>query len=191
MAKLDAPFRQVANEALRAGLPIMEEPAAGPYRTNPHKIGRIVEWIEANEATLLWLAGASTFVFLATLIAVPWLVTRIPHDYFSHKRRRRLSRARPQPVLRALVLVVKNILGLVFVVVGLALLVLPGQGAITILVGILLLDLPGKYRLECWVVRRGPVLRSINWLRRRAGRPPLVAPRRPNRFLPRRRRGRR
>lgn len=136
----------------------------------------VMEWIEANEAALLWLAGSSTFVFLATLIAVPWLVTRIPRDYFTHKRRRPAARGGQHPMLRALLTAGKNMLGVVFVAVGLAMLVLPGQGVMTILVGILLLDLPGKYRLECWVVRRKPILRSINWLRRRAGRPPLVVP---------------
>jgi hypothetical protein len=38
----------------------------------------------------------------------------------------------------------------------------------------MLLNFPGKYRLERWIAARRPVLRSINWLRRRAGRAPLV-----------------
>jgi len=59
-------------------------------------------------------------------------------------------------------------------VAGIIMLVLPGQGIFTILIGIMLLNFPGKYRLERWIVARRPVLRSINWLRRRAGRAPLV-----------------
>ncbi len=141
-------------------------------------IDRILGWIEANEAILLWLAGASTFGFLATLIAIPWLVVRIPCDYFAHRKRRRPARANRHPAVRVLMFAAKNILGAALVAVGLAMLVLPGQGMMTILVGILLLDLPGKYRFECWVARRGPVLRSLNWLRRRTGRPPLIVSRR-------------
>jgi Arc/MetJ family transcription regulator len=39
-ARLHTPFRQVVNEALRAGLRVVEEPAQRrPYRTRPHKLG--------------------------------------------------------------------------------------------------------------------------------------------------------
>ena len=68
----------------------------------------------------------------------------------------------------------KNLLGYIFVVAGLIMLVLPGQGIFTILIGVMLLNFPGKYQLEQWIVARRPVLHSINWLRRRAGRAALV-----------------
>ncbi len=68
----------------------------------------------------------------------------------------------------------KNALGYLFVLMGIAMLVLPGQGILTIMIGVTLLDFPGKYRLERWLVSRRPVLRSINWLRRCAGREPLA-----------------
>lgn len=137
-------------------------------------VGPIVDWIRANEAMLFALAGASTFVFMATLIAVPWLAVRLPYDYFAHRKRRPVPRTDQHPVFRGVLIAGKNLLGAAFVLVGLAMLVLPGQGLLTILAGIVLLDFPGKYRLEYWVVSRRPVLRSINWLRRRAGRPPLI-----------------
>ena len=39
-SKLHAPFRKVINEALRAGLDVVEEPAKKRlYRTQPHKMG--------------------------------------------------------------------------------------------------------------------------------------------------------
>jgi hypothetical protein len=38
--RLRAPFRRVVNEALRAGLQEIEEPAiTRPYQTRPHKLG--------------------------------------------------------------------------------------------------------------------------------------------------------
>lgn len=38
--RLHTPFRQVVNEALRAGLQTVAEPAAShPYRTRPRKLG--------------------------------------------------------------------------------------------------------------------------------------------------------
>jgi hypothetical protein len=71
-------------------------------------------------------------------------------------------------------LVGRNVLGYVFIVVGTAMLVLPGPGILTIVVGIILLNFPGKYRLERWMVELRPVLRSINWLRQRAKKTPIV-----------------
>jgi len=128
---------------------------------------------QAHRAMLWWLAALSVLLFIATLILVPILVVRIPPDYFAHKRARPLLWAAHHPVIRLLLLFGKNLVGLLLVVAGLAMLVLPGQGMLTLLVGIALLDFPGKWRLERWVVTRPPVLRSINWLRQRRGHPPL------------------
>ena len=57
---------------------------------------------------------------------------------------------------------------------GVVMLVTPGQGLATLLIGLMLMNFPGKYRLERWVVTRGPVLHTINRLRHRAGHAPLI-----------------
>jgi hypothetical protein len=72
--------------------------------------------------------------------------------------------------------VVKNLVGIVFLLAGLAMLVLPGQGALTIVVGLTLLDLPGKRGMALKIVRQRHVLVAINWIRSRARRPPLILP---------------
>lgn len=131
------------------------------------------EWLRTHEATLWWLAGTSVLTFVAGLVLVPIVVTRIPADYFSHRRRHRTPWTAQRPIVRGLLLVAKNALGCLFVVAGIAMLVLPGQGLLTVLVGVMLLDFPGKYRLERWFVTRGPVLHTINWLRRKQKREPL------------------
>ena len=71
---------------------------------------------------------------------------------------------------------IKNLLGAALVLIGIAMLVLPGQGALTILAGVFLLEFPGKRRLELRIVRQRPVHLTINWIRARVGRPPLVLP---------------
>jgi hypothetical protein len=53
-------------------------------------------------------------------------------------------------------------------------LVLPGQGLLTLLIAVALLDFPGKFRLQRWVATRRGVIDSINWIRKKAGRDPLV-----------------
>jgi hypothetical protein len=64
-------------------------------------------------------------------------------------------------------------MGVVLLLAGILMLVLPGQGLFTMFVGIMMMNFPGKYKLERWVVARGPVLKSINWMRKRAGHEPL------------------
>jgi hypothetical protein len=67
----------------------------------------------------------------------------------------------------------KNVLGLVLLIAGLAMLVLPGQGVITILIGILFLDFPGKYQLERRLIQQKNIQSAIAWIRKRTGQPPL------------------
>ena len=134
----------------------------------------MIEWIKGHETAILWMTGISIITFIATLIAVPWLVVRIPSDYFSHKRRFKKLWGEQNFLVRCVILIVKNLLGYILIVTGAVLLAIPGPGMLTILIGIIFIDFPGKYRFERWIVTRPSVLRSINWLRRRAGRAPLA-----------------
>ena len=131
-------------------------------------------WIQGHELVLWWLAVSSAAVFVATLVVVPLLLVRIPHDYYARRSDRAEPAMKINPLARAIVVIAKNALGYVLIVAGVAMLVLPGQGILAILAGIALVDFPGKQRVEHWVVSRPPVLRSVNWLRRRMGRPPLT-----------------
>ena len=139
-----------------------------------HAHETLLAWLRGNEALLGWLAAASIATFVGSLIAVPWLIMRIPADYFVRRGHHRLPWADRHPLVRALLHVGKNLAGGLFIVAGIAMLVLPGQGILTIVIGILLLDLPGKREVERRIVARPAILRSINWLRQRGGRPPLV-----------------
>ncbi|MEE8450895.1 MAG: PGPGW domain-containing protein [Thermoguttaceae bacterium] len=133
----------------------------------------MIEWVQTHETILWWLAATSAVTFIATLVVVPWLIVRIPEDYFRDPKRHRVPWADRHAVVRVILLIGKNLLACLLLVAGIAMLLLPGQGILTILVGVLLLNFPGKYKLERWLIRRRPVLRSVNWLRRRSGRVPL------------------
>jgi hypothetical protein len=133
----------------------------------------MIEWIKGHETLMLWMTGGSIITFIATLIAVPWLIVRIPSDYFSERKRVKKLWSSHHPAVRAVLLTFKNLLGYILVLAGIGMLVLPGQGLLTILIGIIFIDLPGKYRFERWFVTRPAVLRSINWFRKRAGHGPL------------------
>lgn len=132
------------------------------------------DWIGAHKGLFV---GVSVLTFVGTLLLMPILVVRIPADYFVQSRRE-TAFAKSHPVVRMTFLILKNGLGVVLLLVGLVL-SLPfvfGQGVLTMLVGISLLDLPGKRRLELAIIRREPVHKSLNWIRHKAGRPPLQLP---------------
>ncbi len=120
------------------------------------------------------LAAVSALMFVGSLLVIPLVAARIPADYFCAHRRGRTGWRTRRPVLRLCVLVLKNILGLALFLAGVLMLFLPGQGLLAIFLGIMLMDFPGKYRLERYIISRGPVLRGINWLRTRSRVAPLV-----------------
>jgi hypothetical protein len=113
---------------------------------------------------------------VATLMAIPWVVTRLPADYFDHRQREVWRQSNDEPVAALLLGLFKNVVGAVLLVLGVVMLFTPGQGLLTILVGLLLMNFPGKYRLERWLVQRPGVLKSLNWLRENRGRPPFRVP---------------
>ena len=103
----------------------------------------MMEWIRAHDVAMWWLTLGSVVTFVGTLIVVPLVVIRIPPDYFAHRKRHRTRWASRHPVVRVILRVSKNTLGGVFIVVGIAMLVLPGQGLLTVLIGIMVTDFPG------------------------------------------------
>lgn len=124
---------------------------------------------------MLLASGASLLLMLATLVAVPLVVTRLPADYFSRDTRREPRGQRPA-WLALLLAPAKNAVGFVLVIFGIIMLVTPGQGLLTLLVGLLLMNFPGKFRLERWLVSRPGVLAALNWLRRRTGHEEFKSP---------------
>jgi hypothetical protein len=72
--------------------------------------------------------------------------------------------------------VLRNVVGALVVVVGIVLSVpgVPGQGILTILAGLLLMDVRAKRVLERRLLARPGMLRQVNRLRGRFGKPPLL-----------------
>ena len=121
-----------------------------------------------------WIfAVVAVFTFVGSLVFVPWAIVRLPADYFHYHARHGMLWSTLHPALRFALLLGKNLLGVVLVLMGVAMLVLPGQGLLTILIGILLVDFPGKFTFERWLISRKPILHASNWLRKKAHKPPL------------------
>jgi len=122
---------------------------------------------------LLWLFVFSIAGFIASLIAIPFILVKLPADYFDERRPRKWMENH-HPVLRLTGRVVKNAIGVVLLLAGIAMLFLPGQGVLTILIGISMVDFPGKRGLERRLISQPPVLQTINKLRAKFGHPPLT-----------------
>jgi hypothetical protein len=136
-------------------------------------IEAIAEWLK-NHQSLLWYGGVgSVAVFVVSILAIPPIIVRIDENYFTHAKRPPRWWSKLHPVPRYSISAAKNLCGVVLMVLGLAMLVLPGQGVLTMLAGFLLIDFPGKYKLEKRLVAQPWILRPINWLRRRRNCPPL------------------
>jgi len=128
-----------------------------------------IDWIKAHETLIAWLGGIGILMFLGSLVAMPLIIVLMPRDYFL-RMESGLLRAGP---LRRVLHVIKNLIGGILFLAGTAMLVLPGQGLLTILIGLSLIDFPGKHRLQLRLVRNPRIRRSIQWIRHKAGRPPL------------------
>ncbi|WP_461519325.1 PGPGW domain-containing protein [Porticoccus sp.] len=133
----------------------------------------MLDWLSENQTLLTWLSVISLVTFVASLLALPWLVSLIPTDYFNHQHRHPAPFKKHHPVIRVLLLVGKNLLGLVLLCGGILMIFLPGQGLLTIIMGMLLMDYPGKYNLERRIVGHPTVLKSLNWLRNKRDQPPI------------------
>jgi archaellum biogenesis protein FlaJ (TadC family) len=134
--------------------------------------------LAAYEDIWVWVGLGSAILFFGTLLALPWLAALIPVDYFTHTREPIAKSLRLHPVLRIVVHIVRNTLGLLLIAAGILMLFLPGQGLLTILLGVLVMHFPGKYRLEQWLVQQPGILPALNWLRAKRSVPALTPPQR-------------
>jgi hypothetical protein len=71
----------------------------------------------------------------------------------------------------------RNIAGWMLLLLGLAMLVLPGQGILTVLMGLALMDFPGKRWCLLYLLRNRLVNRAIDRVRSKARKPRLIVPR--------------
>jgi hypothetical protein len=137
-------------------------------------IDRMAEWMRDHQEFVWVLVGSSVGIFIVSVVVMPMILMRIHADYFAHETRPPSTLVNHSWIFRVAWRLVRNALGVMLMVGGLAMLVMPGQGLLTLLAGFLLVEFPGKYAWERWLMGRPVVLRPINWLRVRANRLPLI-----------------
>jgi hypothetical protein len=122
---------------------------------------------------LIALTALSIIFFVGTLITIPFILVRLPADYFDTRVPRHWLKDH-HPVLRLAGHLVKNVVGSIFLFAGFLMLFLPGQGILTMLIGISMLDFPGKRKIEAKLIGQPAVLGAINAMRRKFDKPPLT-----------------
>jgi hypothetical protein len=118
--------------------------------------------------TLIGLTLLSVVTCVVSLVCASWALRRLPVDYLLIDP----GQAPRGGALRLL----RNFVGLILLLLGVAMLVLPGQGLLTILAALSLMDFPGKRRLESRLMLQPRVFAAINRFRMRSGQPRLLSP---------------
>ena len=136
--------------------------------TWPDWLPPLPAWIPALPGWLLpSLAGASVLLLAVSAVFLPRFLAGLATDFFVRPPRRRPW------IFRRLG---RNVAGVVLILAGIAMLLLPGQGVLTVLAGVLLTDLPGKRRAAIRLMRIRPAQAGVSAIRARYGQPPLLLP---------------
>jgi Putative transmembrane protein (PGPGW) len=125
-----------------------------------------LEDLLANTAVQCGLVAFSVVAVVASIVLVPRFLAKLPPNYLQKGE---------EPKHSLPLRIARNVLGVVLVVLGCAMLVLPGQGLLTLLVGLLLVDFPGKHELVRRWMSKPKVLSVVNKLRSHHGAGPLRA----------------
>lgn len=124
-----------------------------------------LEWLRDPKLSVPLSVGLLV-LGVGCVLGLPFVIARIPADHFTKHPTETGTTSWVARILR-------NFIGWVLLLLGIAMLVLPGQGLLTILIAVVLIDFPGKRRFERWLLLRPRVLDVLNRIRRRAGREPF------------------
>lgn len=121
-------------------------------------------WLENNSYILFYLGIISVLIFIFSIVGLRLFIIAIPSDYFINKKR--VSALRDNSILLwVFYKIFKNIIGYIFIAIGLLALVLPGQGILMILIGLMMSDYPKKFDLEKKIIKINTVRKGVNWIR--------------------------
>ena len=121
-------------------------------------------WLENNSYILFYLGIISVLIFIFSIVGLRLFIIAIPSDYFINKKR--VSALRDSSILLwVFYKIFKNIIGYIFIAIGLLALVLPGQGILMILIGLMMSDYPKKFNLEKKIIKINTVRKGVNWIR--------------------------
>ena len=118
----------------------------------------------------VWMGIVSFVFFVGSLLLTPFLLGKIPQDYFIHTNQHKVE---IEHLGHLIIVIIRTLIGFVLIIAGIIMLVTPGQGIISILLGLFLMEFPGKRKLELKLINHEPTFKALNWLRGKAGKDPF------------------
>jgi hypothetical protein len=138
----------------------------------------MMEWLSQFWESLTWsrvIIGTALLILQIVISygAIIFVMIKLPADYFSS------TYAQNQITggsffIRWGAAIVKNLVGVILVIAGIVMIVTPGPGGLTILLGLIMMDIPGKRPLEAKLIQKPAILSTINKLRARYDKSPLM-----------------
>ncbi len=128
----------------------------------------IVVLINQLDDILVIMGIISGVIFIISLLLIPYLLGLMPSNYFLKNSEKKLKIRRPFNLIK---LILKTLTGFILLIVGIIMLVTPGQGLISILLGLFLMEFPGKRQLELKLINYNLIFKTLNWLRSKANKP--------------------
>lgn len=114
----------------------------------------LMKILEDNAALSITI---SIVLFVASLLFVVYWLVQVPADYFVSEH----STNKSGPEL------LRSVLGFILVVMGVLMLVLPGQGVVTMVIGFLMIDTKWSKKYAEKILKKKNVKRTINNLRKK------------------------
>lgn len=128
-------------------------------------------WLSEHTGTVAIIGLFSFLLLSASLLATPWVLAKLPANYFSSP-----PAAAPRTAQRLMISILKTIVGLIMLLTGVIMMFTPGPGLVCMVLGIALCEFPGKQTIMIKLVRRPSVFSALNWLRGKAHKPPFILP---------------
>ncbi|MDP5032191.1 MAG: hypothetical protein NWQ54_19575 [Paraglaciecola sp.] len=115
----------------------------------------------------------TTSVSVVYFVVLSYIITQMDSRYFVRihaSKDAQTNKTKRHHVIN----LAKTLFGIVLLLCGVLMLVLPGQGLLTILVGLSLIPFPGKDRFEQYLLARPSIRTSLNWIRVKAKKAPFI-----------------
>ena len=125
---------------------------------------------ENYQHILAFFAGFSLLTFVGSLLCIPFVVARLPRNYFQKRPETAVLCLSKVTIGFFILFLLRNILGLLLFAAGFAMLFLPGQGILTMIVGIAVMSFPYKHNLVYQLTRPASIQKSLDWLRKKSGK---------------------
>ncbi len=130
-------------------------------------------WASMTLMNVIIFVAAFLFSVLLNIVVIAIVFVKIPANYFStHYQQDFMPGSSWHKRWGAFLL--KNLAGVLMILIGIVALIGPGQGILSILTGIILLDIPGKRPFEAKLIGRPAILSAANKLRAKYNKEPLL-----------------